>query len=35
MKDVITKSIARMANAELTTVRVIARETPSAVGTQS
>jgi hypothetical protein len=35
MKDVSTKSSARMASAEVTTVRVIARDTPSAVGAES
>ena len=30
-----TKSRARMARAEVTTVRVMARDTPSAVGTES
>src|SRR5690606_30632748 len=35
MNEVSTKSSARMASAELTTVRVIAREMPSAVGWQS
>ncbi len=35
MKDVITKSSARIDRAELTTVRVMARDTPSAVGVQS
>jgi len=35
MKEVRTKSRARMASAEVTTVRVMARDTPSAVGTES
>jgi hypothetical protein len=35
MKDVSTKSSARMVSAEFTTVRVIARDTPSAVGAES
>jgi hypothetical protein len=35
MNEVRTKSSARIASAEVTTVRVIARDTPSAVGTES
>ena len=35
MNEVKTKSSARTVSTEVTTVRVMARETPSAVGTES